>query len=266
MDKTTTKILFSIDKFVNSEEVLQAAVAVAKRSFVSLEYILTDESISLGNESDADVKRNFKSKHGVELEISKESGTFWKALSKASEKHSATLVVAGAQVAKAGLLGGGMTSKVSGFDCPVLYLNASSKWQSPNDILMPLDGNSETRQKFFPVAHWAKIFYANVNVLGVKRSNTGDDAKMSHIYAIQGHNYMVERGLRTTVTEMDANSDIVSVCLKHAESFRNKWMSVLNNGDGILRVSAFQKVCEEANFPLLIVPYKEPVGLGGSGY
>jgi len=265
MDKTTTKILFSIDKFVNSEEVLQAAVAVAKRSMVSLEYIMTDESFSLGNDSD-DVKRNFKSKYGVELGILNESGTFWKALTKASEKHAATLVVVGAQVTKASLLGGGMTSKVAGFSCPVLYLNASSKWETPNDMLMPLDGNSETRQKFFPVAHWAKIFYSNVNVVGVKRSNGGDEAKMSHIYAIQGHNYMVEKGLRTTVTELEANPDIVGICLKHAENFRSKWMSVLNNADGILRVSAFQKICEEATFPLLIVSYKEPVGLGGSGY
>ena len=264
MDKTTTKILFSIDKFVNVEEVLQAATNVAKRSLVSLHYIQTDDSISLGNSED--VQKDFKMKYNLDLEITKESGNFWKALNKAAEKFSATLVVAGAEVTKSGLLGGGMIGKVAGFSCPVLYLNKNSKWETPNDIVMPLDSNSETRQKFFHVAHYAKLFYATVNVLGVKRSATGEDAKMSHIYAVQGHNYMVERGLRTTVTESDATSDIVSVCLNFASNYRSKWISVLNNAEGILKVSAFQKICEEANCPLLIVPYKEPVGLGGSGY
>ncbi len=266
MDKTTTKILFSIDKFVNAEEVLQAAVAVAKRSMVALEYVQTDDSISLGSGHQDDVKREFKSKHGVELGITIEPGGFWKSLTKAAEKLGATLVVIGAQAVKSGLLGGGMTSKVSGFDCPVLYLNSNSTWQTPNDIIMPVDWNSETRQKFSPVAHWAKVFYSNVHVIGVKRTEGGEEAKMSHIYAIQGHNHMVEKGLRPKIEELEANSDIVATCMNYTNTCRSKWLSVLNTSEGILRVSAFQKVCEEATFPLLIVPYREPVGLGGSGY
>lgn len=266
MDKTATKILFSFDKFVNSEEVIQAAVAVARKSNASLEYIMTDESGSIESGSGDDVIRDFKLKHGVQLEVSKYPGTFWRALAKAAEKLVATLVVAGSQPAKSGLLGGGMTSKVDGFTCSVLYLNDKTKWVAPTDILMPLDSNSETRQKFFPVSHWAKLFYANVEVIGLKKSDKGDDAKMSHIYTIQGHNYMVEKGIRTKTTEMEATPDIVAALLKHSESYKSKWMSVLSNAEGVFRISAFQKVCEDATCPLLIVPYHEPVGLGGSGY
>ena len=54
MDKTATKILFSFDKFVNSEEVIQAGVAVARKSMASLEYIMTDESGSIGSGSGDD--------------------------------------------------------------------------------------------------------------------------------------------------------------------------------------------------------------------
>lgn len=265
MDKTDTKILFSFDKFVNSEEVIQAAVAVARKSMASLEYIMTDESGALGS-GGGDVIGDFKLKHGVQLEISTYPGTFWKALAKAAEKLAATIVVAGSQPAKAGLLGGGMTSKVDAFTCSILYLNEKAKWQIPNDILMPLDTSSETRQKFFHVSHWAKLFYANVEVIGLKKSDKGEDAKMSHIYTIQGHNYMVEKGIRTSTTEMEPTLDIVASLLKHSETFRSKWMSVLSNAEGAFRISAFQKVCEEATFPLLIVPYHEPIGMGGSGY
>jgi hypothetical protein len=65
---------------------------------------------------------------------------------------------------------------------------------------------------------------------------------------------------------MEPTLDIVASLLKHSETFRSKWMSVLSNAEGAFRISAFQKVCEEATFPLLIVPYHEPIGMGGSGY
>ena len=266
MDKTTTKILFSFDKFVNSEEVIQAAVAVARKSNASLEYVMTDESGAIGSGSGDDVKSDFKLKHGVQLEISNYPGAFWKALAKAAENLAATLVVVGSQPAKPGLLGGGMTAKMDGFTCSILYLNDKTKWVVPTDILMPLDSNSETRQKFFPVSHWAKLFYTNVEVVGLKKSEKGEDSKMSHIYTIQGYNYMIEKGIRVKSTELEASTDIVNALLTHSEAFRNKWMAVLSNAEGIFKISAFQKVCEEATFPLLIVPYHEPIGLGGSGY
>ena len=90
MDKTATKILFSFDKTVNSEETLQAAVAIARKSNSSLHYILTEESALLGSGSEEDVVKDFKLKHGVQLEISKFPGNFWKGLAQAVEKLKAT--------------------------------------------------------------------------------------------------------------------------------------------------------------------------------
>jgi hypothetical protein len=82
MDKTATKILFSFDKTVNSEETLQAAVAIARKSNSSLHYILTEESASLGSGSEEDVVKDFKLKPGVQLEISNFPGNFWNSSSK----------------------------------------------------------------------------------------------------------------------------------------------------------------------------------------
>jgi nucleotide-binding universal stress UspA family protein len=266
MDKTATKILFSFDKTVNSEETLQAAVAIARKSNSSLHYILTEESALLGSGSEEDVVKDFKLKHGVQLEISKFPGNFWKGLAQAVEKLKATFVVVGATPAKAGLLGGGMSAKVDKLDCNMLFLNQNAKWQTPVDLVVPVDSSSETRQKFSPASHWAKLFYSNVTVLEVKKSDKGDDAKMSHVFAIQGNNYMVEKGLRTKVVELGVNAEVVSAVIEHTNNLRSKWITVMGNSEGILRVSAIQKICEDATCPLLIVPYREPIGLGGSGY
>ena len=266
MDKTATKILFSFDKTVNSEETLQAAVAIARKSNSSLHYILTEESASLGSGSEEDVVKDFKLKHGVQLEISNFPGNFWKGLSTAVEKLKATFVVVGAIPAKAGLLGGGMSAKIDKLDCNMLFLNPNTKWQTPVDLVVPVDSSSETRQKFSPASHWAKLFYSNVTVLEVKKSDKGEDAKMSRVYAIQGNNYMVEKGLRTKVEDLGVTPDVVSAVLAHANNLRSKWITVMGNSEGMLRVSAIQKICEEATCPLLVIPYREPIGLGGSGY
>jgi nucleotide-binding universal stress UspA family protein len=266
MDKTATKILFSFDKTVHSEETLQAAVAIARKSNSSLHYILTEESASLGSGSEEDVVKDFKLKHGVQLEISNFPGNFWKGLSTAVEKLKATFVVVGTIPAKAGLLGGGMSAKIDKLDCNMLFLNPNTKWQTPVDLVVPVDSSSETRQKFSPASHWAKLFYSNVTVLEVKKSDKGEDAKMSRVYAIQGNNYMVEKGLRTKVEDLGVTPDVVSAVLAHANNLRSKWITVMGNSEGMLRVSAIQKICEEATCPLLVIPYREPIGLGGSGY
>ena len=266
MDKTATKILFSIDKTVNSEETLQAAIAIARKSRCSLHYIVTDESASLGSGSVDAVAKDFKLKHGVDLEILNFSGNFWKGLSTAVEKLGATFCVVGAVPVKPGLLGGGMSSKIEKLDCTMLYLNQNAKWQTPIDMVVPVDSSSETRQKFFPVSYWAKLFYSNVMVLEIKKSDKGEDAKMSHVYAIQGNNYMVEKGLRTKIVEVEVTDNLVGSVLGEANKLRSRWISVMGNSEGLLRAGAIQTTCEEAICPLLVVPYREPVGLGGSGY
>jgi len=266
MDKTATKILFSFDKTVNSEETLQAAVAIARKSNSSLHYILTEESASLGSGSEEDVVKDFKLKHGVQLEISNFPGNFWKGLSTAAEKLKATLIVIGASPAKEGLLGGAMSAKIDKLDCNMLYLNPNTKWQTPIDLVVPVDSSSETRQKFSPASHWGKLFYSNVTILEVKKSDKGDDARMPHVYAIQGNNYMVEKGLRTKVVDLGVTTEVVKSILDQSKDLRSKWITVMGNREGMLRVSAIQTICENATCPLLVIPYREPIGMGGSGY
>jgi hypothetical protein len=227
---------------------------------------LTEESASLESGSEEDVVKSFKLKHGVQLEISNFPGNFWKGLSSAVEKLKATFIVVGASPAKAGLLGGGMSAKIDKLDCNMLFLNPTTKWQTPIDLVVPVDSSSETRQKFSPASHWAKLFYANVTILEVKKSDKGEDAKMSHVYAIQGNNYMVEKGLRTKVVDLGVTTEVVKSILNHSKDLQSKWITVMGNSEGMLRVSAIQTICEAATCPLLLVPYREPIGLGGSGY
>lgn len=266
MDKTNT-IFFTIDKKAPAEEMLLAAAFVARTSRMTLNFVQTDDSGHL-MEGGMDAAVTYFKQQGLELNLVKQSGNLWSAMRKVCDKEKAGLAIVGAEVSPMGLmgLGGGMSSKVDGFECPVLYLTDRTKWQTPNTILMPLDSNSETRQKFTPVAKWAKLLYSKVLVFGVRTADSGEEKSRNQIYAVQGNNYMVERGINVDMLDYRIGPDLAKEVLSVASNYSNSWLAVLSNKDRAIGAGSFQLVCEKTNMPLMVIPYTEAGVAGGSGY
>lgn len=266
MDKKTTRILFSIDKNVQFEHALNAALHISKKANLSLTYVQTSDSYNLLGNMDMDsFKTDFKRTHFKDIEYLKSEGPLWKTLAKVADEQDCNMVVVGASCVKTGFLGGGMTSTVDPFKGTVLFLNAISKWEVPNTILMPLDGQSETRQKFYRVFEWAQIVHSSVHVYGVSSPSDKEDTRYVHAYALQGKNYMEERKVKTTLEEVSAK-DVAQHILERSQQLRPCWISAVSNSEGVFKTSAFQKVCENSEVPVLIMPFKEISGMGGVGY
>jgi len=266
MDKKTTRILFSIDKKVASQDALAAAIYLSKKSNLSLTYVETSDSWDITNGQDLlGFQTEFKRKNFKDLEYIKQEGPFWKTLAKVAQEQDCNMVVAGAEVVKSGLFGGGMSDTVDAFNSAILYLNNNTKWIEPKVILMPLDGNSETRQKFYRVSEWAQITRSKIHVLGVSHPSDKEDERYVHTYSLQGQTYMEERKIKTTLEEV-SSKDCASVILERAQSIDPCWVSAVSNTEGVFKTSAFQKVCEKSNVPVLIMPFKEISGMGGVGY
>ena len=266
MDKKTTRILFSIDKNVQFEHALNAALYISKKSNLSLTYVQTSDSYNLLGGTDMDsFKADFKRTHFKDIEYLKTEGPFWRTIAKVADAHDCNMVVVGAHSVKTGFLGGGMSTTVNAFNGTLLFLNATTKWENPNTILMPLDGQSETRQKFYRVSEWAQITHSAVHVYGVSSPSDKEDTRYVHAYALQGKNYMDERKIKTTMEEVPAKDAAQSI-LERSQQLRTCWVSAVSNSEGVFKTSAFQKVCEKSEVPVLIIPYKEISGMGGVGY
>lgn len=266
MDKKTTRILFSIDKHVPSEHTLEAAVYISKKSNLSLTYVHTSDSFDITNGQNlSEYQSEFKRKYFKDLEYIKQDGPFWKTLAKVADEQDCNMVVVGANVVKSGFLGGGMASTVDPFKSALLYLNASTQWVAPKTIVMPLDGQSETRQKFYRVSEWAQITKSNVHVLGVSSPSDKEDIRYVHAYSLQGQAYMEERKIKTSLEEV-ASKDCAQVIMERSKSLQPCWISAVSNTEGVFKTSAFQKVCENSTSPILIMPFKEISGMGGVGY
>jgi len=265
MDKKITKILFSIDKNVNPTEGIKAAVSIAKKCQSSLVYIQTDASCVLFGSNEEEERRAFKLKYFVEVSVLKSSHPFWKGLSLEATALKAEVIIASAPAASKSLFNSGMTGVIESFSCPMLYLNPESIWNEPKIMFMPIDGRSETRQKFYTTADWSAKYFSQVKIMGLSNPKDKEDQKIVHTYTLQGKLYMEERKLRVTFEEQQV-SDRSALILEKANLEQNKWVSLVSNGEGMLTKSVFQRTCEEATFPILISPYQEVVGSGAVGY
>jgi hypothetical protein len=266
MDKKTTRIVFSIEKTVSPKSTLDAAIYLSKKSNLSLTYVLTSDSYDLSEgKNEAEFKADFKRTYFKEIELVKMEGSFWKGLSKFADDKNSNVLIIGAKCVKAGFFGGGMAATVDAFHGALLFLNEHTLWEEPRTIIMPLDGQSETRQKFYRVAELAQITRAKVHVLGVSNPSDKDDARYVHTYSFQGKVYMEERKINANIEEI-ASKDCAQTIIEKANQSKPCWISAVSNTEGVFKTSAFQKVCELATVPVLIMPYKEISGMGGVGY
>ena len=266
MDKKTTRILFSIDNKVANQDALDAAIYLSKKSNLTLTYLETSDSKDITNGQDLlGFQTEFKRKYFKDLEYIKQAGPFWKTLATVAQERDGNMVVVGAEVVKSGLFGGGMSDTVDAFNSAILYLNNTTKWVEPKVILMPLDGNSETRQKFYRISEWAQFTRSSIHVLGVSHPSDKEDQRYVHTYSLQGQAYMEERRIKTALEEVHSK-DCTAVILERTQSSSPCWVSAVSNTEGVFKTSAFQKVCEKSQVPILIVPFKEISGMGGVGY
>jgi len=102
-------------------------------------------------------------------------------------------------------------------------------------------------------------------VLGVSNPSDKEDKTYVHTFSVQGENYMLERKIQASREEVEAK-DCAKIILDKAATLKPCWISAVSNTDGIFKTSSFQKVCEQADEPVLIMPYQEIAGSGGVGY
>ncbi len=267
MDRKVTKIYFTIDKNFNPENGLKGAASLGRKSGCAVTYVQTENSYNLIQGDSEKAKKDFKSKYFVELEIILQDGSLWKSLSKAAVQDKASMVLVCAPAEKGGLLGGGMHSVVGNFESTLIFLNEKSTWVDPKNIVMPFDGRSETRQKLFRTAEWAKAYFSQVLILGMAKPSDSEDKHYVHTYCIQAANKMVELQVRHKIEELEVKDNaMIGVVEERAKMLLDSWISVVSNADGVFKKSSFQQLCESSVHPLMIMPYQEVVGTGGVGY
>ncbi len=266
MDRNATKIFFSFDKSANSSVVLESITYLAMRTRQELVWVRSAETGEFENLGVDDAIQHFRMRYGASLSIQEVNSTIWESMQTATKSEDPYLLVISSAISKEGLLSAGMRGKVSKQKCAVLYLNPDASWQPPDRILMPLDSASETRQKLPVVARIATNCFSQVTYFGVMKKPSEDDAHHIRVYLVQANNYMVDRNIRVEDLDVHVSEDIACEVINVSMKYPRKWLTILSNSESGFKKSTFQTICENAGFPLLLVPHREIVGTGGSGY
>ncbi len=266
MDRNPTKIFFSFDKSANSSVVLESVTYLAMRTRQELVWVRSAETGEFENLGVDDAIQHFRMRYGASLSIQEVNSTIWESMQTATKSEEPHLLVISAAIVKESLLNAGMRGKISKQNCAVLYFNPDATWQPPDRILLPLDSASETRQKLPVVARIATHCFSQVTYFGVMKKQSEEDAHHLRVYLVQANNYMVDRNIRVEDLDIHIAQDIASEAVNVSMKYPRKWLAILSNSEGGLKKSTFQTICENAGFPLLLVPHREIVGTGGSGY
>ena len=144
-----------------------------------------------------------------DLTIFEKSGEFWSTSVKTANNIDAEMTFVFAEPKVPGLIGGGMAACVSKFKNPMIFFNHQTKWVEPRNILMLLDSNSESRQKFYRVSVLAKMFGAKVNIFSLSSSKDNETVKYLYAYSGQAFDYMVKKGIPVAELDPKEGADMV---------------------------------------------------------
>jgi hypothetical protein len=264
MEETTTKILFTSDSTQNQQTICDAIFSVARR--------FKGELIWLQNAANAGITQalvdDLKKRAYRDLTILEKSGEFWSTSAKTANDINAEMTFVFAEPKVPGLMGGGMAACVSKFKNPMIFFNHQTKWVEPRSILMLLDSNSESRQKFYRVSVLAKMFGCRVHVLSLSSAKDNETVKYLYAYSGQGFNYMIQKGIPSTELDPKEGVEMVSTVLDELGKIRDCWVSSMNetDGGGFMKAGPFQQYCAQFQVPLMACAVQEIVGSGGSGY
>jgi len=264
MEETTTKILFTSDSTQNQQTICDAIFSVAHR--------FKGELIWLQNAANAGITQalvdDLKKRAYRDLTILEKSGEFWSTSAKTANDINAEMTFVFAEPKVPGLMGGGMAACVSKFKNPMIFFNHQTKWVEPRNILMLLDSNSESRQKFYRVSVLAKMFGCRVHVLSLSSAKDNETVKYLYAYSGQGFNYMIQKGIPSTELDPKEGVEMVSTVLDELGKIRDCWVSSMNetDGGGFMKAGPFQQYCAQFQVPLMACAVQEIVGSGGSGY
>lgn len=264
MEETTTKILFTSDSTQNQQTICDAIFSVARR--------FKGELIWLQNAANAGITQalvdDLKKRVYRDLTILEKSGEFWSTSAKTANDINAEMTFVFAEPKVPGLMGGGMAACVSKFKNPMIFFNHQTKWVEPRNILMLLDSNSESRQKFYRVSVLAKMYGAKVTVFSLSSSKDAETVKYLYAYSGQGFNYMIQKGIPSTELDPKEGVEMVSTVLDELGKIRDCWVSSMNetDGGGFMKAGPFQQYCAQLQVPLMACAVQEIVGSGGSGY
>ena len=270
MPTTYQKILIAYDHSDTAKVAARKAVEIGKKfnSEYSTIFVMTAK-----NKSDEPGVKTFidqlEASEGVNLNLKVHQGAPFSVIVAEIKRNEPNMVVMGSHGMEGFMpqfLGSTAFKVANSSPCPVLIIPEAAKDFIFDNILMPVDSSSETRQKFGHAAMFAKAFGSVVHVLGVSKSKNSETQQYVNVYSKQAQEYMANRGVQYGAV-MQIGTNVAGALIEYATKMNCGIILSMteNESVGFMMGNAAQQLVNTSPIPVMCIPNTHVEGIGGGG-
>lgn len=195
---------------------------------------------------------------GVPTESRSILGDIYSQTHKIAIELNATLIIVGleSQMKFKNILGPSASKLVRKAPCPIITIRGDGHRDGCENILLPLDLSSETREKVDAAIQFANYFGASIRILGV--FNPADSAYENKLlaYAKQVKQFIKNKGISCTNKSIPT-TNIADAVVEYADKIESDLIMIMNKPD--LNVVEFfngtdtQRIVDISNIPVMTI-------------
>jgi nucleotide-binding universal stress UspA family protein len=252
-------ILIPIDFTKQSLFAIKQSFNLAKYTHSKLILLhVYDKNSEDSNEALAKLAKQTEQESGVPTEYMNIQGDIYVQTHKVAEEINATLIIVGleSQMKFRNIVGSSASKLVRKAPCPVITIRGNDHRDGCENILLPLDLSSETREKVDSAIQFAQYFGASIRILGVFSPTDAAYENKLLAYSHQVKQFIKSKGISCTNKSIPA-TDIAETVVEYANKIEADLIMIMNKPD--LNVSEFfngtdaQRIVDISNIPVMTI-------------
>jgi len=206
----------------------------------------------------AKLAKQTEKESSVPTEFMNVEGDIYAQTHKIAAEINATLIIVGleSQMKFRNIIGSSASKLIRKAPCPVITIRGNEHRDGCENILLPLDLSSETREKVDAAIQFAQYFGASIRILGV--FNPTDAAYENKLlsYSHQVKQFIKSKGISCTNKSIPAE-DIAETIVEYGNKIEADLIMIMNKPD--LNVSEFfngtdaQRIVDISNIPVMTI-------------
>lgn len=210
---------------------------------------------------------------GVPCEFMNIKGDIYEETDRVAEEIKATMIIAGLEshMHFRNIIGSSVSKLIRKAPCPIITIRGKENRDGCENILLPLDLSSESREKVDVAVQFAQYFGASIRILAIFSPSDAAYENKLIAYSHQVKQFIKSKGIACTNKSI-ASDNVAETVVEYANKIETDLIMIMNKT--VLNVSEFfsgtdaQKIVDISNIPVLTIQPTKKVSLThfGTGF
>jgi nucleotide-binding universal stress UspA family protein len=267
-------ILIPIDFTKQSLFAIKQSYNLAKYTHSKLILLhATEKGADSGIDALSKLAKQTEKESAVPTEFLNVEGDIYEQTHNIAEEIGATLIIAGleSQMKFRDIIGSSASKLVRTAPCPVITIRGDEHRDGCENILLPLDLSTETREKVDAAIQFAQYFGASIRILGVFSPTDAAYENRLLSYSHQVKQFIKSKGISCTNKSIPAD-DIAEKIVEYANKIEADLIMIMNkpglNVNEFFKGTDAQRIVDTSNIPVMTIQpiRRESMTHFGAGY